>query len=47
MIRAQRRVHAIVWMVLGPALLLGLVWALLARPDLTQPDPAPVREASP
>ncbi|MDX2116425.1 MAG: hypothetical protein SFZ24_12515 [Planctomycetota bacterium] len=41
MLARQRKAHALIWPVLGPALLALLVWALLTRPASLDPAPGP------
>jgi hypothetical protein len=38
--RAQRTLHARLWAILGPLLLIALLAAVLARPAATLPAPA-------
>lgn len=48
MTRTQRKMHLVLWLVLGPAALTGLVLAVLARPPIpVQPGQAPGTEPTP
>ncbi|MEO1237018.1 MAG: hypothetical protein AAFX76_09545 [Planctomycetota bacterium] len=48
MIRAARRRHAVIWLVLGPALLAALVYVLASRPAAAVSDgPVPLNDAGP